>query len=221
MIPKNCYKYISTESDVFNGGFGQVQDKGFKIKKIDTEKEILLWFEGHDVPYRPYAPVKLLCAINIFKSFLVFIHPMLIFGLITKKQRNKFIQNLNKIALRTVREHILLRKHRSDFEKELFLFVYYLMEGLGIDHNPSTDFAEYVAFTIEHDSFYRDLFQTVLCGELEWSKLDSTSRGKFGKIKLLMKLPPVKRLVNNALQKVDVEKLKPDYIDNYWLQFKT
>jgi hypothetical protein len=59
-----------------------------------------------------------------------------------------------------------------------------------------------------------------LSGELEWKKLDSTTKGKFGKIKLLMKFPPIKSLVNNALQKVDVEKLKPDYIDNYWLKLK-
>jgi len=214
MIPRDCYNYENFETLEVEEFESDDRQKAFDIEDTDTSGEILWKLKGHDVPFRPVVYSEMLSAMNIFKSVIVLatktISPVRLYF-----SRRAIIHELARVGDKTVRFHILRRKHRSVFEKELFLLIHNILFEFGIEKELCYRFAEYLAFTIEHDSYYRDMLQEFLTGE------PLPDRPKYRKIKLIQRFAFLfSRKLRRAIETVNLENLKPDEIDKYWRKIK-
>lgn len=232
-IPQKAYKYASFQENAVNEKKGE---KTFEIKGLKTDREILV--ELGEMDYRPFCSQEMLSAINAFKASIVAIFQTLNPLYILKP--NKIIKHLNRVGSKSVKYHILYRKHQSAFEKELFLLLVVFLQEIGVEKDNAKEFSEYLAYILANDSAYRSVIQDLLCEtsieklsnpvrELKrllnlaisrnWN-LDYRHRKMFNIGVMILALPRARRALNQSLKSIVWDNLLPDEIDKYWWSYR-
>ena len=215
-----------------NGLFLPVKGAMFPVKSFPEPNAI---FAANLVKAHVIETIKL-----ISKWYLI---PFLFF--IDKQQA---LDAFNRISFKAMSAQLLKDDCLTDFCRELRVFLYTFMTALGFTRNSSDMFTTIFIHLIEFDNVYRlrlaDTFSETskekmmkpqseikrLLGIMKSREVRPGGKGeaihyKFDRFAFLIRLallhPKVKRAYYQALKAVDIEKLKLDTNDIYWVCFRS
>lgn len=150
----------------------------------------------------------------------------------------------NRIAMKSLSPYLLVDNCLTDFSKTLKVFLIEFMEGIGFTSDSSQTFAVLMANLMDYDNAYRLRFEDTfsetskellqnprkefsrLLGVMKAREVRPGSKGKAIHFKFkvfvfllrfIMLNPKIKKAFIKAINLVDIEKLKLDEIDTYWV----
>lgn len=158
--------------------------------------------------------------------------------------KQQILDSFNRIAIKSMSPYILVDNCLTDFSRTLKVFLIQFMEGMGFTPESSDTFAVIISNMMDYDNAYRLRFEDIF-SETSKEKLQNPRKeikrlltimksreirpGSKGRaihykfkvfvslLSLMLLIPKVKRAFLSAINIIDLEKLKLDDIDSYWV----